>query len=482
MGSEQVVERGKAIACKMGQSLAEGEPMSRRRGVVAPVMVWTLAALMATGVWAVRVPGARFLADDPVVGSGALATVSVAPEPTPVLPELPEGTGRPADAAVLAARLDAVPRDGVTDVVGIVSDARTGETLYRTGLGARTPASSMKVLTSVVALDTLGADRTFTTTTWRTPDGALVLRGGGDPLLAGDRPTGYPADASLQELAARTAERLRSDGVAQVSLAFDASLFPGPAWHPEWSDIFRYSVAPVSALTVDHAHVDPRTGERSPDPARLAAERFAAYLGAEGIAAAVAGPAVTPADAVRLAGVDSPPVSTIVEQLLASSDNDAAETLARHVALARGRPATPGDAASAIAEGLQSLGLWSEGMLVGDGNGISGNNTVTADALAGAVALGVRDDRFRAVITGLPVAGVTGTLNDRFTDPASQAARGVVRAKTGTIRGVNSLTGYVVTRDGRPLVFAFMLSGGAGQSSARLWLDRATAAVADCGC
>ena len=60
--------------------------------------------------------------------------------------------------------------------------------------------------------------------------------------------------------------------------------------------------------------------------------------------------------------------------------------------------------------------------------------------------------------------------------------RGVVRAKTGTIRGVNTLTGYVVTEDGHPLAFALMTSGGAGQTSARLWLDRASAALASCGC
>ena len=47
---------------------------------------------------------------------------------------------------------------------------------------------------------------------------------------------------------------------------------------------------------------------------------------------------------------------------------------------------------------------------------------------------------------------------------------------------MNTLTGYVVTADGQPLAFAFMTSGGAGQTSARAWLDRASSALASCGC
>ena len=54
----------------------------------------------------------------------------------------------------------------------------------------------------------------------------------------------------------------------------------------------------------------------------------------------------------------------------------------------------------------------------------------------------------RALLSGLPVAGVSGTLDECFTAPETLAGRGVVRAKTGTIRGVNTLAGYVVTADG----------------------------------
>lgn len=120
-------------------------------------------------------------------------------------------------------------------------------------------------------------------------------------------------------------------------------------------------------------------------------------------------------------------------------------------------------------------------MRVKDGNGISSADAVTAEALEEAIRLSLTDDRYRAIATGLPVAGVSGTLTDRFDEPATEDARGVVRAKTGTIRGVNTLTGYVVTRDGQTLAFSFLING-AGQDAARAWLDEAAAVLADCGC
>jgi D-alanyl-D-alanine carboxypeptidase/D-alanyl-D-alanine-endopeptidase (penicillin-binding protein 4) len=59
-----------------------------------------------------------------------------------------------------------------------------------------------------------------------------------------------------------------------------------------------------------------------------------------------------------------------------------------------------------------------------------------------------RHPELRAVVTGLSVAGVEGSLRTRFFDDASLAGRGVVRAKTGTLRKVHTLAGTVRTSDG----------------------------------
>ena len=93
------------------------------------------------------------------------------------------------------------------------------------------------------------------------------------------------------------------------------------------------------------------------------------------------------------------------------------------------------------------------------------------------------DDPVRAVLGGLPVAGFSGSLTFRF-DDAPPAAVGAVRAKTGTLSGVSSLAGTVVTRDGVPMVFALMLDrvGAADEGFAQAALDSAAAALGACRC
>jgi D-alanyl-D-alanine carboxypeptidase/D-alanyl-D-alanine-endopeptidase (penicillin-binding protein 4) len=84
---------------------------------------------------------------------------------------------------------------------------------------------------------------------------------------------------------------------------------------------------------------------------------------------------------------------------------------------------------------------------------------------------------------GLPVAGWSGTLRTRFVTPApNQVGRGVVRAKTGSLSGVNTMAGELVTKDGRLLVFAVMASGFPDATSARAALDRVVAGLVGCGC
>lgn len=459
--------------------------MSGRRGWAWRALLWIAVLVVALAVVGLQFVVRPQLADDPRVGSGRLDQPAIADPPTPVLPEL-GAPDREATAAGLAQRLAGVPRDGVGDVVALVVDARTGAELYREGSGARTPASSLKVLSSLVAVDVLGPERRFATTAFLTADsGTVVLRGGGDPLLAGAaRPDERPRRPSLEELAADTAAALQARGVTVVALAYDTSLFAGPGWNPAWPDFFSRSVAPITALTADHArpNLAPTALERAPDPAAFAAGKFAGFLGAHGITVTGTSSATTPQDATELAGVDSLPVAVIAEYVLAHSDNDSAETLLWQTALAREQAATPTDGAAVLAAELQRLGLWGDGMRVLDGNGIASENQVTPDALVGAIRLTLSDPDLRSIANGLPVAGVTGTLAERFETADAAGGRGMVRAKTGTIRGVNTLTGYVVTADGQPLAFALMTSGGAGQTSARAWLDRASAALASCGC
>ncbi|WP_261556229.1 D-alanyl-D-alanine carboxypeptidase, partial [Frankia tisae] len=87
----------------------------------------------------------------------------------------------------------------------------------------------------------------------------------------------------------------------------------------------------------------------------------------------------------------------------------------------------------------------------------------------------------RTVLTGLPVAGFSGTLNDRYATADTAPGAGDVRAKTGTLRNVSSLAGQLVDADGRLLLFAF-LSPAEEAGGTKAALDRVAAALAGCGC
>jgi D-alanyl-D-alanine carboxypeptidase/D-alanyl-D-alanine-endopeptidase (penicillin-binding protein 4) len=185
-----------------------------------------------------------------------------------------------------------------------------------------------------------------------------------------------------------------------------------------------------------------------------------------------------------VAAVSSPPLARIVEMLLMASDNDAAEVLFRQVAIAGGRTGSTVEAGKAMRAELTRLGVWTDGTRIVDGSGLARQNRVPAATLARLLRLSAEDEgsRLRAVVTGLPVAGVEGTLRRRFGDDASLAGRGVVRGKTGTLRKVQSLAGMLRTRDGSVLVFAFLVNNPKNAYNARVWLDRVTAAISTCGC
>ena len=88
----------------------------------------------------------------------------------------------------------------------------------------------------------------------------------------------------------------------------------------------------------------------------------------------------------------------------------------------------------------------------------------------------------RSVITGLPVAGVEGSLRTRYYDDEGLAGRGLVRGKTGTLRKVHSLAGFVRARDGSMLVYAFLVNNPKNEFAARVWLEHVTTALSTCGC
>ena len=112
-------------------------------------------------------------------------------------------------------------------------------------------------------------------------------------------------------------------------------------------------------------------GTRSPNPAALAAASFAGFLAADGISVrGTPAQLAAPAGARPVASVESPPLTEIVQWMLEESNNVIAENLARHVAIAAGRPASFSGAAGAVTAVLHRLGITGELSLV-DGSGLS---------------------------------------------------------------------------------------------------------------
>jgi D-alanyl-D-alanine carboxypeptidase/D-alanyl-D-alanine-endopeptidase (penicillin-binding protein 4) len=466
------------------------------RVLTAAVAAAALAATLSACGRPVPVPETGS-SSPPAATSSSAAPTTVGPTPsttptpsarTPAPVLVPAPTGAPPAAAKVTARVNGTRvKDALGGYSAAVVDVGSGATLFRhQAERGRIPASTLKLVTGAAALSALGPDHTFRTTVVSPRAGEIVLVGGGDPYLTA-KPVagGFPRRASVTDLAKSTAAALATSRTKTVRLGYDASLFAGPAWNPAWPSAYRDQVTPVSALWVEEGRVTGRSpGPRVKDPSREAATAFAAALRKRGVR--VTGLTVTraPSGAAEIAAVSSAPLERVVEQMLLVSDNDAAEVLIRHVALAAGRPGSAAEGVRAVRAELTELGAWTDGTRILDGSGLARTNVLPATTLVQVLRLAAADDRadLRAVVTGLPVAGVEGSLRIRFSDDASLAGRGVVRGKTGTLREVQSLAGLIRARDGSVLVYAFLINRPKNAYNARVWLERVTAALSTCGC
>ena len=398
----------------------------------------------------------------------------------------------PGVAAALAAALRDPAFGG--HLTGEVVDGETGQVLLdRDSAQPLPPASTVKVLTATAALETLGPAATLNTGVVR--DGStLYLIGGGDVTLHATAATGaasYPPTANMASLATQTVAGLGT--TRTVKLCLDTSAWPaGPAQAPGWNAGYFSGgdIAHLSPLEVDEGAAASHHPVRAPiirvpDPAAAAGAAFATALRQRGVTVAGARcRATAPASALGVASVSSPPVSALVQRMLTLSDNDLAESLGRAVARHEGQTADFAGEATAVTNELRTLGVDVSGLTLYDASGLSHLDRVSAHTLVQAVQLATAaaHPELRVILDGMPVAGLTGTLATRYRHGPAGAAAGVVRAKTGTLAGVNTITGVVVDADGRPLVFAFLTDRASGPTVTEAALDRVVARLAGCGC
>jgi len=138
------------------------------------------------------------------------------------------------------------------------------------------------------------------------------------------------------------------------------------------------------------------------------------------------------------------------------SRNLYAETLLRSLSPA-GEPATSEAGLKVLTETLNDWGVSTDYYLARDGSGLSRYDYLTPDALIGVLTyMWLNPDLAENFRSTLPQSGVSGSLAQRLKGTAGEAR---VWAKTGSMSQVRSLAGYVVTEEGEPLVFAFMVNG-----------------------
>ena len=137
------------------------------------------------------------------------------------------------------------------------------------------------------------------------------------------------------------------------------------------------------------------------------------------------------------------------------SRNEYAETLLRALS-PPGKPATSEAGLEVLREQLRVWGIPREYYQASDGSGLSRTSFVTAEALSRLLTYIWADPKHADLFRGtLPVAGVSGTLAERLKGTPAEKR---VWAKTGSLSGVRTLSGYIVTLAGEPLVFSILVN------------------------
>lgn len=415
-------------------------------------------------------------------------------------------------------------------IAALVVDQEDGSVLYaRDPDRSLVPASNLKVLTAIAALSTFGPSHRFVTEVLSDapPDGEgavanLYVRGGGDPALTSEELWRMAADLRRSGL-----RRVKGDLVLDAS-RFDDERWH-PSWGRVSA---RAYYAPVSALSVNYGafavRVAPGEAPGSPvqvvvDPAvpflrvvnraqtgpargrdTLVVDRRAVdgaeevmvdgvlragsdavvhhrsvldpvgYTGAvlrmqlEALGIRVDGAtraARAPQAAVPLLAFEGKALAEIVRLFVKYSNNAIAEGLVKAMGARVGpEPAGWAQGLGAMRRELQGLGIAVDSMHLVDGSGLSYENRVAPRSFVEALRRAAHSFRFGPeFVAALPIAAADGTLEKRAEGAALE-----VRAKTGLLTRVTSLSGYAERPDGHVVVFSVLTNGWRGSAEAAM--------------
>ena len=294
----------------------------------------------------------------------------------------------------------------------IVVDAMTGEVIFeRNSTQARKPASVIKLLSATSVLSYIDSQKVFNTNIYKGVDpGTIVINGEYDPWIS-------MIQSQAQKMGRTSLPRLGFNTINRYNELADA-------------EAKRLKILYTGLFPQDLANLQAFLKKRG---IRTTAEKITA----EDALWQSAEPLVLSA---------SPTLETMVKWTLLWSDNVLAERLARLAAITSGETFNTQGVENTFHTVLTNFGIDPDKIEVADGSGLSKQNRVTAKAIADLLMKIRNDPKYVSVYEGLPIGGVSGTLQKRFLTTAPQAV-GLVRGKTGTLSGTVSLAGYVDSED-----------------------------------
>ena len=382
----------------------------------------------------------------------------------------------------------AASADALGKLRGSVINTSSGDVIYSAGGSQQAaPAGTMQLITASAAISVLGPDYRMTTKVYRSSEpGTIVLVGAGDPTLSNTDPGSQSYYKDAPKLSALVDQVRTALGAEQpiAKIILDASYWdPSDAWDESWSSSARRNgtMSEVTALQVDGDREDPTAAKspRSDDPIDRAGQLFAAKLGfpdAELVQGTV------DEGSEEIAHVDSQPISVLVNTMLQTGDYTLAESIARVTSKESNGDGSAGSLPATFGSALTQLGLDPADVLVKDASGLSKENAVPAKFMAQlSQKILEGTNKLNNVYNSLPVAGVSGTLLDRFTGD-NEKAREAVIAATGATGSESSLSGTIKAQDGSTLVFAFYaLDDSIDAAAAALAIDTLTTRAFECG-
>lgn len=353
-------------------------------------------------------------------------------------------------------RLDSLLEDPLfeTSQVGLmVYDLTADSTLYTYNHRQMLrPASCMKLVTSITALDALGPNYEYQTALYytgeiqgRTLVGNIYCVGGFDPMIT--QADVVTLASSIRQLGV---DSIRGLIVADRSMKESLDYGEGWCWDDENPILIPLTIGRKDNFTSTLAEEIARLG--------VNLEKVELMQGRK------------PAQA-KMIDVCCHSIKQVLQRMMKDSDNFYAESMFYQTAASTGHhPATAVDARNITKKLINRLGLDANRYRIADGSGLSLYNYVTVELLVKLLRHAWRTPSIaKALMPALPVAGVDGTLKSRMQNTRAQ---GNVRAKTGTLTGISSLAGYCTAPNGHELAFAIINQGILDKTTGKAFQDR----------